>query len=161
MNRSLITLCFLASFGFMSCDLLEDTDVDPKFFLECEIDGKMYRAQTNDEAFMSTSQHNPDKYVVTGHDIPKDFHVDLDLFRQLGEDKISVGVNINNILTSISLFMDSKTYSANAPGGSGCINVVFLSETQCEGTFSGVLVEILEETETRVITNGSFKVKTK
>lgn len=161
MNKYLI-LFFLACTTFLtSCDALEDTDLDPVYFVECEIDGEFHRAQTNDEAYMHFSDHNPDSYTVIGKDIPKDFHVSLYLFRQLGEGKIATKTNVNNLLTSIGLFEDGKAYSAIAKGGSGCVVVESLGDETCEGTFEGTVVEIEDEIEKKVITNGVFKVKRK
>ena len=161
MNKKIFLFIILITSCLMSCGILEDTDVDPIYYLECEIDGNHFRAQTNDEAFMSTSLHNPDTYVVTGQDIAKDFQVNLDLFMQLGEGKILVATNVNNLLTSISLFMGGKSYNAILSGGEGCVVVQSLSETDCEGTFEGIVIERDNENDKKVITNGRFKVKTK
>ena len=161
MKITTILLCATITLLFTACDLVEDTDLNPIYFMECEIDGQYYRAQTNDEAFLNNSVNNPDSYIVTGHDIPADFHVDLYLFRSLGEGKIATGIEVNTLLTSIGLFMDGKSYSAVLEGGGGCVTIDFLSDDRCEGTFEGTVVELWEETEKRVITNGSFKVKTK
>jgi len=146
---------------FLSCSLLEDTDLNPIYFFECEIDGEFYRAQTNAEAFMTLSSGSPDGYSVTGQDVPNDFHVDLYLFMSLGEGKIPVKTNVNSILTSIALFKDNKSYGAAVEGGSGCVNVDLLTSNSCEGTFEGVVVELHDETEIRHITNGRFKVKSR
>lgn len=161
MHHKLIFLLLIASTWIVSCDVLDDAELEPEYFVECEVDGKMYQALTKAEAYMATSIVNPDRYVVTGLDAHSEFHIDLNLFRQLGEGKIAAGTNINNLLTSISLYMDGKTYSAVAEGGEGCVQVDLLTDTRCEGSFEGVLVEILEENETKVITNGRFKVKTR
>ena len=145
----------------LGCNALEDTDLNPVYFVECEIDGELHRAQTNDEAFMQLSLVNPNSYTVTGQDIPKDFHIDLYLFRDLGEGKIPVNTMAGNLLTSIGLFEGGKSYSASVMGGEGCVNVASLTENSCEGTFEGVVVEIRDEVEKKVITNGVFMVKTK
>lgn len=156
--KLVFSLIFLS---IMSCSLLEDTDINPVYFFECEIDGEFYRAQTNAEAFMVLSSGSPDGYTVSGQDTPKDFHVDLYLFMSLGEGKIPVNTNVNTILTSIALFMDNKSYSASIDGGSGCVNVELLTSNACEGTFEGVVVELKDKIEKRTITNGRFKVKTR
>lgn len=144
---------------FLSCSLLEDTDLNPVYFFECEIDGEFYRAQTNAEAFMTLNSGSQDGYTVTGQDVPNDFHVDLYLFESLGEGKIAVNTNVNSILTSIALFKYNKSYGASIDGGSGCVNVDVLTSNSCEGTFEGVVVELHDKTEIRHITNGRFKVK--
>lgn len=143
----------------MSCDLLEDTDLNPIYFFECEIDGEFYRAQTNAEAFMTLNSGSQDGYTVSGQDTPNDFHVDLYLFKSLGEGKVPVNTNVNTILTSIALFKDNKSYSASIDGGGGFVNVDILTSNSCEGTFEGVVVELQNMTEIRHLTNGRFKVK--
>jgi hypothetical protein len=146
---------------FLSCSLLEDTDLNPIYFFECEIDGEFYRAQTNAEASMTLASGSPDGYTVTGQDVPNDFHVDLYLFESLGEGKIPVNTNVNSILTSIALFKDNKSYSASIDGGGGYVHVELLTGNSCEGTFEGVVVEVQNKTETRHLTNGRFKVKSR
>ncbi len=147
----------LLLFSISSCDLLEDTDLNPIYFLECEVDGTKFRAQTKNETGLSWfSGPTGDMYTISGQDTPADFNVSLTFFRSLGTGKIATEVNVNSILTSIAYFTDNKTYVTK--GGSGCINLDILTDDAAEGTFEASMENLHNPSDKVEITNGKFKV---
>lgn len=147
-------------FLFSGCDLFEDTDLNPIYFVECEVDGDKKRAQTKQEAYMTWFAHVGDQYGITGQDVTSGFHVSLTLFKQLGEGRIPIGTKVGSYLTDISLFRSGKTYTAVQHGGSGWVDVEKLTDTEAEGTFEADLIELQGGQETVTIRNGKFKVVT-
>jgi hypothetical protein len=109
MKTSFALLVFFALFLFLSCGLLEDTALDPMCFVECDIDGQGFRAQSNHKAFMRWFPNLQDQYEVTRQDLSSDFHFNLTLFKELGANNICTGTKVHIYLTDISLFMDGKT----------------------------------------------------
>lgn len=153
---SLIILTFI----FSGCDLLEDTDLNPIYFVECEVDGDKKRAQTKQEAYLTWFAITGDQYSVTGQDQISNFHISLTLFKVLGEGRIPIGTKVGIYLTDISLFRGGKTYTAVQHGGSGWVDVEKLTDTEAEGTFEADLIELQGGQETVSIRNGKFKVIT-
>jgi hypothetical protein len=154
---SLVALALL----FWSCDdLLEDTDLNPIYFVECEIDGEKFRAQTNNNAWLSWTGIVGGEYTIIGQNVTVDKSIVITLFEQLGEGEISTGVNVNSYLTDISYFHDNKTYLANENGG-GTIFIESLTDEEAVGTFEGILGELNGNGDPVVITKGKFKVKTR
>lgn len=152
------TLLFLSFLLFISC---EDTFLNPKYYVECDIDDDSFRAETNMEAYMIWFSHIGDEYEVIGQVTHKDMQINLTLFEQLGENTIAAGTNVNSILTNIVYFHDDNTYSALEPGGSGSVTVTSLSDTETEGTFRATLVNTKDNSDIKVVTNGKYYVKTK
>lgn len=157
--RPVLYLSFAVLMLILSgCDLFEDTDLNPVYFVECEVDGDKKRAQTKQEAFMTWFAITGDQYAVTGQDQVSNFHISLTLFKQLGEGRIPIGTKVGSYLTDISLFRSGKTYTAVQHGGSGWVDVEKLTDTEAEGTFEADLIELKDGQETVTIRNGKFKV---
>lgn len=153
----LMTLSMLIGCG----DIFKDTDLDPIYYVECDIDGEPWRAQTNNDAWMGWTGIVSGEYYVTGQTVETDQAINMTLFEQLGESKIVTGTNVNSYLTDIAYFNDNKTYNGVTSGGSGCVTVTRLTDDEVEGTFEGTLVNIRNSSESKEITNGVFYVKTR
>lgn len=161
MKHTIYLLFFTALFISTSCgDLLKDTDFDPIYYVECDIDGEFFRAQTNNNAWMIWYAHIGDEYEVIGQDVPNDMQVILTLFEQLGENEICAGTNVNSYLTDITYYHDNKSYSA-LRGGGGCVDVERLTDTEVEGTFEAMVADLKNPSDMKEITNGLFYVKTR
>jgi hypothetical protein len=162
MKNTIQLLFILSLFTLGSCeDLLKDTDLNPIYYVECDIDNESFRAQTNNNAWLIWFAHIGDEYEIIGQNTPKDMQINLTLFGQLGETTIHAGTEVNTILTNISYFHDNKSYNALEPGGSGFVNVESLSDTEATGTFQATLVNRKDNTDIKKITNGKFYVKTR
>ena len=161
MNKTLLLILCLVSCSLTSCIDLEDTDFNPVYFLECDIDGEFFRAQTNADAWMTWTRSLADQYTVAGQVEQDDMQVSITSFESLGEGEIQTGTNVQSYLTNIAYFHDNKTYVATETGGGGSFRIELLTEEECEGTFEGKLVDIRDATNMVEITNGRFKVKVK
>jgi hypothetical protein len=162
MKNTILFLLFISIFTFQSCEeLLNDTDLNPIYYVECNIDNDSFRAQTNKNAWLIWFAHIGDEYEVIGQDTPNDMQINLTLFGQLGEATIQAGTEVNTYLTNIVYFHDDKTYSALESGGSGFVTVESLSDSETTGTFQATLVNTKDISDVKKITNGKFYVKTR
>ena len=151
-------LLFFILISFSSC---EDSFLNPIYYFECEIDGEMFRAETNNDAWLSYFSDEDGAYSIIGERVDIDRSMTLNLFGSLGETKILVGTNVNNYIANIVLFDKDKSYNGTEPGGSGFVDVTVLTSENSEGTFEAVLVNSVDNSDVRKITHGKYKVKTR
>ncbi|WP_341225817.1 hypothetical protein [uncultured Arcticibacterium sp.] len=156
-------LLLLSSLVFTSCEeIFEDTDLNPIYFIECEMNGETFRAQTNNNASMhwfATPMES--ELVVNGNISSQDKIFNFNMFPSLGATRVPVGTNVNSYLSNISYFHDDKDYSALESGGDGYVDFEILTATNAEGTFEATLVNREDLSDIIEITNGKFKVKVK
>lgn len=150
------------SLALISCEeLFEDTALNPIYYVECDINGDKYRAETNNNAWLSWVGIVQGEYIINSNISHQNKILNFNSFKSLGEGRIQVGTNVNSYLTDINYFWGDKDYSALKSGGSGYIEVDLLTDDQAEGTFKATLVNVKDGSDLLEITNGKFKVKTR
>lgn len=159
MTSRLLLLPGCIVFCLSACGVLDDTEFNPTYFVECTVDGTAYRAETNQEAYLVFQTQVGSQYEVIGQDQVSDFQINLTLFEELGLGETCVGEEVNGVLTDISLFTEGKTFTAVEHGGSGCVDVTVLTDEEAEGTFEGLVKDLDDATDERLIEDGSFKVR--
>lgn len=144
-----------------SCDeIFEDTDLNPIYFIECEMNGESFRAQTHNNAAMhwfATPMES--ELTVNANVTSQDKIFNFNMFPSLGASRVQVGTNVNSYLTNISYFHDDKDYSALETGGDGYVDFEILTAANAEGTFEAILVNRDDLSDIIEVTNGRFKVK--
>ncbi|KPM49640.1 hypothetical protein AFM12_03340 [Jiulongibacter sediminis] len=159
----LLTISF---FSLQSCedlgDIFEDTDLNPIYFVECKLNGETYRAQTNNNAWLSWSAFPGEGgFDVTSNISSEDKIFNFNSFASLGATKVPVGTVVNSYLTNITYFVGDLDYSALETGGSGYVDFEVLEDDYTEGTFEATLVNRKDLDDKIEVTEGVFKVKTR
>lgn len=159
-----IGLLTFVLFSLESCEelggLLEDSDLNPTYFVECDMNGVQYRAQTNNNAWLSWfATPGQGEFVVNGNVSSQDKIFNFNSFASLGATRVPVGTTVNSYLTDINYFVGDLDYSALKPGGSGYVEFDILNADAAEGTFGAVLVNAKDASDKIEVTNGKFKVK--
>jgi len=130
-----------------------ETENQSEYYMTAKVNGQEYSA--NQDAIVTNFTG-----IVDGTDIRGVYQIDIDNYEHIRFDLIeydnSLGTfDLTSGNNSMTYQINSKAWAAHNTIGSGSVTITVNDTTHIEGTFSGTLIDVTDDT-TKVITEGNF-----
>lgn len=150
----LLTVLFLSATIFIACNK-DDDDDDVGTFFECKIEGDEFRVTgTNAYAFDFTL----DRYGIYGSDIDEETLIYINLPQSAGEGTYQMGA-LGGDVNAYLVYSDTINYSTILGMDNGQVTITTYDPPLVEGFFNFTVTNFNDPGDTRVVTDGEFRVE--